>query len=70
MVPNAREVYALVVNHQLEDPESEGLDFKLLYRWGWWRPACQQGWWRPVCRQGWWWPVCEQGCETQLVVKL
>lgn len=32
MVPNAREVYALLVNNQVEDPESEGLDFKLLFR--------------------------------------
>jgi len=32
MVANAREVYALMVTHQLEDPESEGLDFKLLFR--------------------------------------
>lgn len=32
MVPNAREVYALLVNNQVEDPESEGLSFKLLFR--------------------------------------
>mmetsp|Transcript_1084 Transcript_1084/g.2452 ORF Transcript_1084/g.2452 Transcript_1084/m.2452 type:complete len:440 (-) Transcript_1084:410-1729(-) len=32
MVPNAREVFGLLVAHQLEDPESEGLDFKLLFR--------------------------------------
>ena len=34
MVANAREVYGLMVAHQLEDPETEGLDFKLLFRWG------------------------------------
>ncbi|GFH17853.1 origin recognition complex subunit 2 [Haematococcus lacustris] len=32
LVPNARDVFALLVDHQLDDPESEGLDFKLLFR--------------------------------------
>jgi hypothetical protein len=33
LVPAAQGVYTLIVEHQVDDPESEGLDFKLLYRW-------------------------------------
>jgi hypothetical protein len=32
-VPQARDIYTLIVEHQADDPESEGLDFKLLFRW-------------------------------------